>query len=162
MLRWVQWPKTQQTFCHSCVRSTRVVWCLAAALAAQFPYAEAIVREALRLFPPATILNRTVKAGGFALTPDITVPEGVGVFPFVYGYQRSPEYWPAAEEFRPERYLPEGKHLAPTTPDAWTPFGRWAQAGSAAGRYLRLVCRPPPGASLGLLAALRSGRAPCR
>lgn len=91
----------------------------------QFPYAEAIVRETLRLYPPAVILNRMVKAGGFALTPDIVVPEGVGVFPFPYGYQRCPKYWPAAEEFRPERWLPEGKHLAPTTPDAWTPFGRW-------------------------------------
>jgi cytochrome P450 len=91
----------------------------------QFPYIEAVVREALRLYPPATILNRRVKAGGFVLTRDIVVPEGVGVFPFLYGYQRSPEYWPAAEEFRPERWLPDGKHLAPTTPDAWTPFGRW-------------------------------------
>lgn len=84
------------------------------------------MRESLRLYPPATLLNRRVKAGGFALTPDITVPEGEGVFPFLYAYQRSPEYWPAAEEYRPERWLPEGAHLAPTTPDAWTPFGRCA------------------------------------
>jgi len=83
------------------------------------------VRESLRLYPPATLLNRRIKAGGFAVTPDIVVPEGGGVFPFLYGYQRSPEYWPAASEFRPERWLPEGQALAPTTPDAWTPFGRW-------------------------------------
>lgn len=93
----------------------------------KFPYIEAVVRESLRLYPPATLLNRRVKAGGFALTPDITVPEGEGVFPFLYGYQRSPEYWPAAEEYRPERWLPEGQHLAPTTPDAWTPFGSGAR-----------------------------------
>lgn len=93
----------------------------------KFPFIEAVVRESLRLYPPATILNRRVKAGGFVLTRDIVVPEGVGVFPFLYGYQRSPEYWPAAEEFRPERWLPDGKHLAPTTPDAWTPFGSGAR-----------------------------------
>jgi cytochrome P450 len=28
-----------------------------------------------------------------------------------------------AASFKPERWLPEGTHLAPTTPDAWTPFG---------------------------------------
>lgn len=49
------------------------------------------------------------------------------MFPFLYGYQRSPEYWPAASEFRPERWLPEGQALAPTTPDAWTPFGSGAR-----------------------------------
>jgi cytochrome P450 len=102
-----------------------VLLCLCVLLL-QFPYIEAVVRESLRLYPPATLLNRRVKAGGFALTPNITVPEGEGVFPFLYGYQRSPEYWPAAEEYRPERWLPEGQHLAPITPDAWTPFGRCA------------------------------------
>jgi thromboxane-A synthase/cytochrome P450 family 3 subfamily A len=95
-------------------------------LCPQFPYTEAIVREALRLYPPATLLNRRIKAGGFAVSPDLIMPEGSSLFPFLYGYQRSPEYWPAAEQFRPERWLLEGKHLAPTTPDAWTPFGRWA------------------------------------
>lgn len=107
------------------------VCCVAAAALAfytlppQFPYIEAVVRESLRLYPPATLLNRRIKTGAsFAITPDIIVPQGVSVFPFLYGYQRSPEYWPAAEEFRPERWLPEGKHLAPTTPEAWTPFGR--------------------------------------
>ncbi len=41
---------------------------------------------------------------------------------FHYGFQRSPDYWPAALEFRPERWLP-GSELAPSTPDAWMPFG---------------------------------------
>jgi cytochrome P450 len=37
----------------------------------QFPYVEAVVREALRLFPPATMVSREVKEGGFPLTPQV-------------------------------------------------------------------------------------------
>lgn len=93
----------------------------------QFPYAEAVVREALRLYPPATMISREVKAGGFPLTPEVHVPAGQQVMSFLYGYQRDPEYWPAALEFRPERWLPEGAALAATSPDAWTPFGSGAR-----------------------------------
>jgi cytochrome P450 len=42
----------------------------------QFPYAEAVVREALRLYPPATMLSREVKEGGFPLTPQVRAPNG--------------------------------------------------------------------------------------
>eukprot|EP00775_Hariotina_reticulata_P006333 gene6333-6567_t len=89
----------------------------------QFPYTEAIVRESLRLYPPATLLNREIKEGGFDVAPGIHAAAKTSVFTFVYGYQRDPDYWPAAEEFLPERWLPEGAAFAPTTPDAWTPFG---------------------------------------
>eukprot|EP00879_Flechtneria_rotunda_P008524 GHRR01008931.1.p1 GENE.GHRR01008931.1~~GHRR01008931.1.p1 ORF type:complete len:336 (+),score=98.92 GHRR01008931.1:1224-2231(+) len=89
----------------------------------KFPYAEAIVREALRLYPPATMLVREVKEAGFDISPKVHVPAKQSVFSFLYGYQRDPEYWPEAHKFRPERWLPEGAYLAPTTPDAWTPFG---------------------------------------
>ena len=38
---------------------------------------------------------------------------------------RDEAYWPAAEEFRPERFLPEGSALAPSLPldHVFTPFG---------------------------------------
>jgi hypothetical protein len=36
----------------------------------------------------------------------VHVPAGQQVMSFLYGYQRDPEYWPAALEFRPERWLP--------------------------------------------------------
>lgn len=44
-----------------------VVWVL------QFPYAEAIVRESLRLYPPATLLNREIKEGGFDLMGRVSI-----------------------------------------------------------------------------------------
>jgi hypothetical protein len=53
------------------------------------------VRETLRLFPPATILNRHVESkGGFMLTPDCYIPPNTTTIGFLYGYQRSEEYWP--------------------------------------------------------------------
>jgi hypothetical protein len=36
----------------------------------------------------------------------VHVPAGQQVMSFLYGYQRDPDYWPAAAEFRPERWLP--------------------------------------------------------
>jgi cytochrome P450 len=34
------------------------------------------------------------------------VEQGTLVATFLYGYQRNPEYWPRAECFLPERWLP--------------------------------------------------------
>lgn len=36
----------------------------------------------------------------------VHVPAETTVFSFMYSYQRDPEYWPAAQEFKPERWLP--------------------------------------------------------
>jgi cytochrome P450 len=58
---------------------------------------------------------------GFPCT-QMVAPAGTSVLCFLYDYQRSAEYWPKALEFLPERWLP-GSDLAPSTPDAWTPFG---------------------------------------
>ncbi|KAF8072691.1 AL21 [Scenedesmus sp. PABB004] len=93
----------------------------------RFPYAEAVVREALRLYPPATMINRELKADGFEVMPHVRVPAGTALLTFVYGYQRDPQHWPQPEAFAPERWLPEGAALAARTPDAWTPFGAGAR-----------------------------------
>lgn len=97
-------------------------------LATSFPYAEAVIKESLRLFPPAIMTNRRVNRDeGFQLLPNLHIKKGVSIFTAPYCYQRDEAYWPAALEFRPERFLPEGSALAPTTDDAWTPFGDGAR-----------------------------------
>ncbi|KIZ06916.1 cytochrome P450 [Monoraphidium neglectum] len=90
----------------------------------EFPYAEAVVKEALRLYPPATLTSRVVtKQEGMTLIPGVTLKKGANLFTAPYCYQRDEAYWPRPLEFAPERFLPEGSALAPSTDDAWTPFG---------------------------------------
>jgi len=38
----------------------------------QFPYTEAVVRESLRLYPPATLLNREIREGSFDVAPGVS------------------------------------------------------------------------------------------
>jgi cytochrome P450 len=79
-------------------------------------YADAVVREALRLRPVVPIVARRLTAplelGGHRL------PEGVVVSPAIYLTHHRPDLYPHPERFLPERFLG-------TTPDtyAWLPFG---------------------------------------
>ncbi|KAF9239542.1 hypothetical protein LCP9604111_9084 [Penicillium roqueforti] len=75
--------------------------------AKQFPYLDAVVREAMRCHPAvAMLLERYVPEGGLALPDGSLVPAGsiVGMNPYIVG--RNPSVWGEdAEEFRPERWL---------------------------------------------------------
>ncbi|KAI8476255.1 MAG: cytochrome P450, CYP711 clan [Monoraphidium minutum] len=89
-----------------------------------FTYSEAVIKEALRLYPPAILTSRVItRDEGAVIAPGVTLPKGTNVFTAPYCYQRDEAYWPRPLEFAPERFLPEGSALAPTTDSAWTPFG---------------------------------------
>jgi cytochrome P450 len=82
-------------------------------------FTEAVVMEALRLYPPAYIIGRETtedcEIGGFP------VPAGTTVFTSPWVLHRDPRYFEAPEEFRPERWL-DG--LAKRLPrGAYLPFG---------------------------------------
>jgi cytochrome P450 len=82
-------------------------------------YAEAVVSESLRLYPPAYLLGReaveAVPVGGYTLAAGTTVY----VSPWVL--HRDPKHFDAPEAFRPERWL-DG--LAKRLPrGAYLPFG---------------------------------------
>lgn len=68
-----------------------------------YPYTHAVVREALRLYPPGWILSRRT------LEPDqlsgYHVPAGTDVMLSPYLIQRHPAYWSQPTEFMPERFL---------------------------------------------------------
>lgn len=88
------------------------------------PYAYAVVAEAMRLFPPAWILEREaledVEVGGIA------VPRGTQLVACTWVLHRDPRSWTAPLEFRPERWLVDGRfdEGAPGQPrGAWQPFG---------------------------------------
>lgn len=59
-----------------------------------------------RSYPAATTTHREVsRDGGFELLPGVVVPKGEMVYTSTWCVQRDPEYWPAADEFWPERFL---------------------------------------------------------
>ncbi|KAF2870279.1 sterigmatocystin biosynthesis P450 monooxygenase StcS [Massariosphaeria phaeospora] len=86
-------------------------------------YTLAVIKEVMRLFPPAGA-NRVGKPGVF-----VTNDEGVpcmtedAIFQISHiEMQASPKYWVRADEFLPERWLvPAGHELHPR-PGAWRPF----------------------------------------
>lgn len=85
---------------------------------AQMPFLEAVVKETLRLYPPAFGFGRSViepfQAGG------VDFPKGAVLLFSTYVTHRRPDLWDAPDAFRPERFLD-----AEQQPDRYTylPFG---------------------------------------
>jgi cytochrome P450 len=86
----------------------------------KLPYTGQVIKEALRLYPPAWILNsRAVVAdttlGGYPLR------RGADLFISPYLMHRLPAYFEAPDEFRPERFSAEFEDGLPRF--AYMPFG---------------------------------------
>jgi cytochrome P450 len=82
-------------------------------------YTRSVVAEAMRLFPPAWILEREVaeefEAGGYRFSP------GTMVFMSQYLTHRDPRWWPAPTRFDPDRWTPEQIEARPKF--SYFPFG---------------------------------------
>jgi len=89
------------------------------------PYAYAVVAEAMRLYPPAWILER--EALDDVVVGGIRVPRGGQLVMCTWVLHRDPRSWVAPLAFRPERWLDEQggfDESAPGQPKgAWQPFG---------------------------------------
>ena len=74
-----------------------------------------IIKESLRMYPPAWVIDRT------ALQDDIIdgyrIPKNITIMQFIYGLHHDEKYWDAPHEFRPDRFIKNPK------PDAYFPFG---------------------------------------
>ncbi|XP_056415431.1 cytochrome P450 4V2-like isoform X1 [Hyla sarda] len=81
-------------------------------------YLEAVVKEALRLYPSVPFFARTTTEDCFIR--GLTVPKGVSIVIVPYALHRDPEYFPEPEEFKPERFLPE--NASGRNPYAYIPF----------------------------------------
>ena len=78
-----------------------------------------VIRESLRLYPPAWITDRV------ALEPDVaegmTIARGTIVGVFIYGIHRSPLLYGSPDAFRPDRMTDAAMHAR--HPYAFLPFG---------------------------------------
>jgi cytochrome P450 len=84
----------------------------------RLPYAACVVKEALRLYPPAWILSRNVVADDHLC--GYHVPAGSVVLMSPYVVQRQERWWPNPSGFDPDRFAVE----VPERPKlAWFPFG---------------------------------------
>ncbi|KAJ8062538.1 hypothetical protein OCU04_009066 [Sclerotinia nivalis] len=92
-------------------------------LANDLPYTTAVIKEAMRFFPPASGIRQG--------HPDTILTDEMGhqcptdqasVYSIHSIMQVAPKYWPRATEFLPERWLTEpGRGLYPAK-NAWRPF----------------------------------------
>ncbi|MGH9902679.1 MAG: cytochrome P450, partial [Pyrinomonadaceae bacterium] len=82
-------------------------------------YAEMVVRESMRLYPPAWGVGRQAvsdcEIGGYR------VPKRAQVFMMSWVVHRDPRFYDAPEEFRPERW--EGEEARRLPKFAYFPFG---------------------------------------
>jgi cytochrome P450 len=89
---------------------------------ARLPYTRAVLAETLRLYPPAWILGRRAleayEVGGHRL------PARSIVLMSQWVVHRDPRWWPEAERFDPDRWLPGGSAMSPARPKfSYFPFG---------------------------------------
>lgn len=86
----------------------------------QLPYTEMVIKEAMRLYPPAWILNGRlamddVQIDGYA------IPKGGLIFISPYVMHRDPRYFAEPERFNPERFSAANEKNIPRY--AYLPFG---------------------------------------
>jgi cytochrome P450 len=89
---------------------------------ARLPYTRAVLAETMRLYPPAWIVGRRAlspyEVSGHTLAPRTIVLMSQWIV------HRDPRWWPDAESFQPERWLPGGSASDPARPKfAYFPFG---------------------------------------
>lgn len=86
---------------------------------AKLTYTHQVIEEAMRLYPPAWIIDRVSQdqdeAGGFF------IPKGTMMILYTYGTHHNPRLWPDPDEFKPDRFSEERR--SEIHPFAYFPFG---------------------------------------
>ncbi|HKW18018.1 MAG TPA: cytochrome P450 [Terriglobales bacterium] len=86
---------------------------------ARLPFTERVIKESMRLYPPAWSLARTV-ISDFELR-GYTIPAGANVVMSQWIMHRHPGYFPEPEKFDPDRWLADRGNKLPRF--AYYPFG---------------------------------------
>ncbi len=86
---------------------------------ANLKYAEMVIKESMRLYPPAASVGREpihdLELGGY------TIPKGALLTLSTYGMHHNPKVFPNPEVFDPERFSPENEKRIPRY--GYLPFG---------------------------------------
>ncbi len=85
----------------------------------RLPYTEWVIKESMRLYPPAWIIGR--EAIEDVQIGDYFMPKGTQVNCVFYFAHHDPRWWDAPQQFRPERFSPENEENI--NKHAYTPFG---------------------------------------
>ncbi len=86
---------------------------------AQLPYTDAVVKESMRLYPPAWVVGRE-SLNAFELG-DYSLPKHATLLMSQWVMHRHPRYFDEPERFQPERWLDGLEHRLPRF--AYFPFG---------------------------------------
>jgi cytochrome P450 len=92
-------------------------------LSSDLPYTTAVIKETLRLFPPASCSRQGKR--GVSLTDDdghVCPTDDAFILIIHNCMQRAPRYWPRASEFLPERFLVEPGHELYPVKGSWRAF----------------------------------------
>jgi len=84
----------------------------------QLPYAEMVVKESMRLYPPIPSIAR--QATEDLMLGEYFVPKGMIISIAPHVIHRDPRWYPEPDEFRPERFSREKEKLLPRC--AYLPF----------------------------------------
>jgi cytochrome P450 len=99
----------------------------------RLPYAAMVIKEAMRLYPPAPGLGRRTAEGDVIC--GLTIPPGSDVALSPWVTHRHPAFWPEPERFEPERFTPERE--ADRHRHAYFPFGAGPRA--CIGQYFSML-----------------------
>jgi cytochrome P450 len=99
----------------------------------QLTYTAMVLKEAMRLYPPAPGMGRRAHTADRVTGHDIPAGADVAVFPWVT--HRHPEFWPEPERFDPDRFTPERE--AERHRHAYFPFGAGPRA--CIGQYFSML-----------------------
>jgi cytochrome P450 len=86
----------------------------------EMKYMEAVINEALRMYPPAQHVERLVTQS--INYGDLALKKGQVVMVPVYALHHDPDYYPEPERFRPERFYDEAEKKSRDNL-AFMPFG---------------------------------------
>jgi cytochrome P450 len=87
----------------------------------RLPYTEMVVKESMRLYPPAWAVGRQA-VGPFELG-GYKFPKGTNIMIMQWSTQRDARFFPDPERFDPERWSPETLRRNPLPRFAYFPFG---------------------------------------